>query len=47
MLQDVRARTSYLKRDLGELPASLPEVDSGLPWSGKVNLIADRQTTGP
>jgi hypothetical protein len=31
MLQDVRARISYLKRDLGELLASLPEVDSGLP----------------
>jgi hypothetical protein len=27
MLQDVRARISYLKRDLGNLLASLPEVD--------------------
>jgi len=27
MLQDVRARISFLKRDLGNLLASLPEVD--------------------
>jgi hypothetical protein len=29
MLQDVRARISYLKRDLGELLASLPPVTNG------------------
>jgi hypothetical protein len=27
MLQDVRARISFLKRDLGTLLVSLPEVD--------------------
>jgi hypothetical protein len=30
MLQDVRARISYLKRDLGNLLASLPEVDESV-----------------
>jgi hypothetical protein len=37
MLQDVRARISFLKRDLGNLLASLPEVDESAfaPTAGK------------
>ena len=31
MLQDVRARISFLKRDLGNLLTSLPSVDASLP----------------
>ena len=33
MLQDVRARISFLKRDLGNLLTSLPPVDASLPVS--------------
>jgi hypothetical protein len=31
MLQDVRAKISFLKRDLGLLLKSLPSVEGGLP----------------
>ncbi|WP_263350082.1 hypothetical protein [Acidicapsa acidisoli] len=37
MLQDVRARVSYLKRDLGELMASLPKVADAIRTSDSSN----------